>query len=113
LKVDQLAPRVANRVRFSLREQKLVPSAPGCYALVSLDEEVLYLGLTNNLSRRLAEHCESRVKRAPVNGRKAMWFHYVPVEKLKLGRVERGWMNQYLQLHGRLPPLNRVFSPVG
>ena len=112
MKTDALVPPVTTRVRFSLSDRFKVPEQPGCYALASHDGDVLYVGLATNLRRRLRDHRESDEKRAAAKGRRADWFHFALCAGPELPRVERGWMNQYETLHGELPPMNKVYSPL-
>jgi hypothetical protein len=112
LKVSVLAPSVQARVRFSLRDRKQVPPSSGCYALTSLEGDVLYVGLATNLSSRLCQHREDDSKRNPIRGVSAVWFYFTQVSRFNLRRVERGWMNQYMDQHAELPPLNKVYSPI-
>lgn len=112
MKTDALLPRVEQRVRFTLRERRGVPSTAGCYVLASASDDVLYVGLASNLQRRLCQHREDEAKRQAVTGLVAAWFYFYLCEERSLKRVERGWMNQYEAEHAALPPLNRVHSPI-
>jgi hypothetical protein len=110
--VAELSPPPGERVRFSLRFRKFVPRSDGCYALASFDDEVLYVGLTDNLHRRFREHRETREKRDATPLGAAFWFYYLTSVSSEVARIERTWMNQHLQVHGTLPVLNRIYSPV-
>lgn len=112
MKVGVLVPDVTGRVRFSLADKKLVPARHGCYALISADDEVLYVGQASNLAVRLDNHTDDIGKRAMVGDKRAAYFAFLECAPTELGRIERGWMNQYMALHGKLPPLNKVYSPV-
>ncbi len=37
-----------------------LPEAAGVYAVTKLDRSVIYIGRTDNLKRRMAEHCNDR-----------------------------------------------------
>jgi excinuclease UvrABC nuclease subunit len=107
-----LVPAADQRVRFALTDRRRVPEMPGCYALASFDEEILYVGLAKSLRRRFCEHREDNSKRQTVEGVKAAWFHFTLCTESKMMRIERGWMNLYKSLHDQLPPMNKVYSPV-
>ena len=112
MKVDRLVPRAVARLQFSLRFRKFVPRDKGCYALATFDNHVLYVGLTENLHERFAQHCNTKSKREPTTIGRAFWFYYLVCAEKDLCRIERTWMNQYMEIHGILPILNRVNSPI-
>lgn len=112
MKVSELVPGVTSKVRFSLADKKRVPDRPGCYALITADNDVLYVGQATSLCGRLDSHTGDLEKRELVAGKRAAFFAYVECKGSYVSRVERGWMNQHLALHGELPPLNKVYSPV-
>jgi vacuolar-type H+-ATPase subunit B/Vma2 len=112
VKVAALVPAVTANVRFSLRDRKRLPAESGCYALASFEGDILYVGLAADLSRRFCQHREDDSKRQATRGVAVTWFYYATFPKANLRRVERGWMNQYRDRHGELPPLNKVYSPV-
>lgn len=112
MNVSELAPAVEGRVRFSLSEQRLVPGDAGCYILSAHDGEVLYIGLTKSLSRRLGEHRANPEKTVVTEHGLAFWFSFRTCEVKGLENLERSWLGQYALVHGHLPPLNKVNSPV-
>ncbi len=78
-----------------------LPGWPGVYGVVNSANEVVYVGQTDDLSRRIAQHkndtrhCMHR--RCPVS----LVFEYVADEKTRLGR-ERQLIAEYR------PPCNKV-----
>ena len=112
MKVADLKPPAATRVKFSLSDQRLVPQHPGCYVLVSFVGEILYIGKAENLRSRFRTHRDSEEKRGAVNGKSAHWFYFAQFSKNELFRVERGWLHQYETLHAELPRMNKIHSPV-
>jgi hypothetical protein len=112
MKVADLRPAVDKKVRFSLSDQKLVSSMAGCYVLASISGDVLYVGLASNLQRRFGQHREDETKRQAVAGMIAASFHWHLCAEAGMARVERGWMGQYETMHGTLPPMNKVYSPI-
>lgn len=112
MKVSQLIPSVDNRHQFSLRFHKFIPDEAGCYVLATFDDEVLYVGLTDDLHRRFREHRDTKKKRDPTAHGRAFWFYYLTCETTETRRIERTWLNQHVELHGVLPVLNKCNSPV-
>jgi excinuclease UvrABC nuclease subunit len=113
MKVQSLTPKPDKKIEFSFRKYKFVPAVSGCYVLTNFFDDILYIGLTVDLKRRIQEHLSSKEKtQATIDG-KAYWFHFVEApNEMKLQSIERGWLNQYELSHGELPKLNRAHSPV-
>jgi excinuclease UvrABC nuclease subunit len=112
MKVEELNPTPKHRINFKFSSFKLVPKNAGCYVLTTFDTEILYLGLSDNLFNRFQEHLDNSEKRGPTTQGKAIWFYYAIWDKKNLPQLERTWINNYISLHGRLPILNKVNSPV-
>lgn len=109
MKVDQLIPLAERGVPFRLSHLRNVPEVKGCYVLSAQSKEVLYAGLTVNLHRRFQEHIESPDKNQLTDAGRAVWFHWHEAADLEL--VERSWLNLALATDGRLPRLNKIYSP--
>lgn len=87
---------------------RFVTEDAGCYVLATFDEDVLYVGLTKNLRRRMGQHLDTPEKvQATVHGR-AIWFFWLRCEDVD--KIERTWMNIYALRHGTLPVLNKVYA---
>jgi hypothetical protein len=112
MKITELVPLPTGKVQFALKSKKLVPSVSGCYVLTTFDGFVLYVGLATSLATRFVQHCETKGKCDPTGDGKAFWFHFLDVESKELNRVERTWQQQFFAIHGRLPILNKVDSPM-
>ena len=112
MRIDRLVPKAPHRIQFHLRFRKFVPREAGCYALATFDNQVVYVGLSDNLYERFAQHWDTKGKREPTTIGRAFWFYYLMCAQKDLCRIERTWMNQYLELHGMLPVLNKVNSPI-
>jgi predicted GIY-YIG superfamily endonuclease len=112
MKATQLVPRTNSRFRFTLRYQKFIPKSAGCYVLSTFENEILYIGLTDNLQRRFGEHRGSKEKTISTLKGAAFWFHFLACTEKDLQRLERTWLNQYEVQHGSFPVLNKVRSPV-
>jgi len=112
MKVNQFVPQLDNRVEFSFRYHKFIPSEAGCYVLAAFDNEVLYVGLTEDLHGRFFDHRSNKEKCSQTPQGAAFWFYYLACNEKELNRIERTWLNQHYDLHGRWPVLNKVPSPV-
>lgn len=112
MKLQELKPCPTDKVQFKLASFKAVPKVDGCYVLTTFDDNILYLGLSNNLHERFKQHLDNPEKTNPTADGKAIWFYYTTYDKKNLPQLERSWINQFLSAHGRLPILNKVNSPV-
>lgn len=112
MKVQQLEPKISRRVQFSFKDRKLVPRTAGCYALTNFEGDVLYVGLSDDLYRRFAQHRDTDEKRTATAHGKAFWFYYLTCSSKDINRIERAWLNQHISVHGTFPILNKVSSPI-
>jgi excinuclease UvrABC nuclease subunit len=112
MKVAELKPLPANKVLFKLSSFKFVPKEAGCYILTTFDDNILYVGLTDNFFVRFQQHLATPQKTNPNLEGKAIWFYYLNYDNKNLPKLERTWLNQYQAMHGALPILNSVNSPI-
>lgn len=112
MKVKELIPLPQGKVHFKLAHFKFVPKEAGCYILANFDNDVLYIGLSENLFDRFQEHLDNPEKTNPTENGKAYWFYYLRYDSKNLERLERSWMNQYENIHGERPILNKISSPI-
>jgi len=77
--------------------------------LTTFSREVLYLGLANNLRRRMNQHLDNPTKTNHTKLGRAVLFHWI--ESPDTNKIERTWMNIHIQNEGVLPALNRSYSP--
>nr|WP_249157761.1 GIY-YIG nuclease family protein [Bradyrhizobium sp. KB893862 SZCCT0404] len=89
--------------------ERFVPATSGCYVLTTVDGFVLYVGLAENLRRRLGQHLDNPEKTALTKQGRAVLFHWL--ESIDTRKIERTWLNIHIQREGVLPELNRVYSP--
>lgn len=110
MNVELLVPRPIQSEPFRWSHEKFVPETAGCYALCSASGKVLYVGLADNLRRRMKQHLSTpeKIKETPVG--RAVLFYWI--ESSEIRSIERAWMNTHIQHEGALPELNAVFSPV-
>lgn len=112
MKLQELKPSPTDKVQFKLASFKSVPKVDGCYILTTFDNDILYIGLSNNLHERFKQHLDNPEKTNPTADGKAIWFYFTTYDKKNLPQLERTWLNQYNLVHGRRPILNKVDSPV-
>jgi hypothetical protein len=110
VKVDQLIPIAQRSEPFRLSHEKFIPEKPGCYALVSATFTVLYLGLTDNLRRRMRQHRDNEEKTSGTVAGRAVLFYWR--EDDEPYALERSWLNLHYLLEGVRPVLNKIDSPV-
>ena len=96
-----------NRVPFKLSDAVKVHAAPGCYVLSNFTDEVIYIGQSVNLRRRMQEHLKSSRMTALTRLGYASWFCYGLWGQSEIVKIESEMLSQYQMSEGRLPPLNR------
>lgn len=112
MKVEVLIPKPKNRENFRLSSFKSVPKMAGCYVLTTFEDEILYIGLSENLNERFQQHLENPLKTKPTNEGRAIWFYYLLFDPKNLPYLERTWINQFISHHGCFPIMNKVDSPL-
>jgi len=112
MKIEELLPKPDNKVHFKLSFYKNVPKISGCYILTTLENDILYIGLSDNLHNRFQQHLDNPEKTQPTPVGKATWFFYLEYDINNLPKLERTWLNQFEAISGELPLLNKVNSPV-
>lgn len=113
MRADQLSPKPDQRTRFAWSHHVTVPDKPGCYALVTYNGDVLYVGLaTESIRSRMGCHLDTETKRKGTELGVPFWFDYIVEDSTKVAAIERGWMNQAILADGEMPSLNRVYSPL-
>lgn len=111
--IKELTPQPTDKVAFKLSSYKMVPKLSGCYILTTFNDEILYVGLSDNLYVRFQQHLDNPEKTNPTKKGKAVWFYYLQYNENNLPKLERTWINQYVSKNGKLPILNKVNSPIG
>jgi len=109
MNLAKLVPPPSSTETFKRSRQRFVPAASGCYVLTTFLGVVLYIGLSNNLQRRMGEHLDNPDKTGETELGRAVLFHWI--EGDNTNQIERTWLNIHLQNEGILPVLNRIFSP--
>ena len=114
MEAGELRPGIERRVSFTLSSGGIVPDQPGCYALTTFSGEIVYIGQTDDLNRRFAEHCGDPDKRVmtPFGVVQFLQFRRCPLSDLN--DLESTWTNQYeMRNGGELPYLGRLRPPSG
>lgn len=112
MKTEDLIPKPTNKEQFKLACFKFIPQKSGCYILTTFTDDILYIGLAENLNSRFKQHLNNAEKTNPTINGKAVWFHYMIFDQKNLPSLERTWLNQFLNIHAILPILNKVNSPL-
>jgi len=112
MKIEQLSPKPNDKVQFKLSSYKSVPKTSGCYILATFENDILYVGLSDNLYNRFQQHLDNPEKTKPTSTGKAIWFFYIEYDITNLPKLERTWLNQFEVIEGKLPVLNKVSSPI-
>lgn len=110
MRLSILVPAPTQREPFRRSRERFVPASSGCYVLTTFDQTVLYIGLSNNLRRRMNEHLDNAEKTALTKQGRAAFFYWM--ESKDVNKIERTWLNTHIQYEGVIPILNKVFSPV-
>ena len=108
MNVGALKPQPTHREPFNRNKERFVPEVAGCY-LATFEGTILYVGLTDNLRRRLNEHLDNPKKTGLTKFGRATLFHWL--ETVDTHRVERTWLNTHSYTEGVLPVLNGMSSP--
>ena len=106
---SELVPLPAYSEPFKRNRERFVPETSGCYVLTTFSGVVLYVGLGENLRRRMNDHLDDPGKTGETRLGRAVLFHWVPSQDTN--KIERTWMNIHMVHEATLPLLNKVYSP--
>jgi hypothetical protein len=109
MNVSALDPFPSMSEPFHRSKLRFLPDGSGCYVLTTFDGTVLYVGLAENVRRRVNQHLDSPEKTSVNPEGRAVLVHWY--ETTERNKVERTWMNIHNLIEGRLPVLNRAYSP--
>ena len=109
MKRAALTPLPTDSEPFRRSRERFIPSVAGCYILTTFEEDILYIGLTGNLRRRINEHLDNPEKTKLTQQGRAVMVYWTVSEEIN--KIERTWMNIYLLSEGVLPKLNHMYSP--
>jgi len=109
MKLKALVPLPQHRETFKRNRARFVPSLPGCYVLTTFEGDVLYIGLSVNLRKRMNNHLDNSQKTGTSKNGRAVFFHWH--QSSELNKIERTWLNIHIEHEGILPILNSIYSP--
>lgn len=108
MRVDELGLAWDYTTHFQLSSVPAVPPGAGVYVLCNIYSEVLYIGQSIDVARRLGEHLEDRRMTGQVKeGRIAEVFVRLVPEHDLLDEEER-LLFRFKSVVGRWPSLNRT-----
>ena len=108
MKPVELNSELGSHVPFQSRDEWRVPQVAGCYLITNAYHEILYIGQTDHLRRRMKEHLkDSRIVRPTVIGR-ATWFYFVEIVDSSPKDAEDRLLFKYVAKNGHRPVLNRI-----
>lgn len=97
-----------NRVPFRLSDSVRVPEIAGCYVLTNILGDVLYIGQSVNIQRRMEQHLvDARMTNSTRLGASS-WFYWTSADDSELRSLEDQLLFRFKAGEGALPPLNRV-----
>lgn len=112
MQVGRLVPKADSHELFAWSSVGSVPETPGCYALVTYDKIVVYIGQANNINRRMQDHLTSDEKKSRTPWGYARWLYYRLCDVSDLSQLESAWVNQFkLANRGGRPHFNKVEPP--
>jgi excinuclease UvrABC nuclease subunit len=109
MNVRELVPEPSYCEAFKRNRLRYIPDESGCYVLATFSGIVLYIGLTNNIRRRMGEHLDNPEKTGETVFGKAVLFHWTTGKNTN--QIERTWLNIHVQHEGVYPTLNKIYSP--
>lgn len=109
MKLDALVPLPAHRETFKRNRERFVPSVAGCYVLTTFEGDVLYIGLSVNLRKRMNDHLDNPQKTGTSKNGRAIFFYWLASPDTN--KIERTWLNIHIEREGALPILNSIYSP--
>ena len=110
MKVGELVPQPDQCETFKHSRIRFVPEKSGSYVLATFSREILYIGLSVNLRKRMKKHLDNPSKTGITKTGRAVLFFWI--ESDEIHKIERTWLNMHVQCEGRWPELNKVYSPV-
>ena len=108
MKSSNIQPAMSGKVPFHYQNLNQVPARAGCYLLTNMEEEILYIGKTQSLSRRMGEHLNDPRMTGNTPLGFPTWFYYVTLYPHQTATIEQSMLSQHRYHTGMLPTLNRV-----
>ena len=112
MQVGRLVPKADSRELFAWSSVGVVPETSGCYALVTHDKIVVYIGQANDINRRMKDHLASYEKLSRTPWGYARWLYYRRCDVSDLWQLESEWTRQFkLANRGGRPHFNKAEPP--
>lgn len=108
MRIDQLGLAWDFTTYFQLSSVPEVPSGAGVYVLCNVYREVLYIGQSVDVARRLSQHLEDRRMTGPVKGGRANLVFVKRVLEHDLIDEENRLLFKFKSMVGSRPALNRA-----
>ena len=108
MKALELYPKCTSKAHFHYLNIGELPAAPGCYVLASYEEDILYIGKSKDIRRRIGEHLDDSSKTGMTPLGRASWVFYLRADAHNIDILERGWANEHELREGVLPVLNKI-----
>lgn len=108
MKAADLSPTLSERIQFRLSESIRVPKTSGCYALANINDDVLYIGQSVDLCRRMQDHLDTPRMTQRTSLGLAVWFYYGLWPSDEIDAIEAQLLFHFKAREAQLPPLNRV-----
>jgi excinuclease UvrABC nuclease subunit len=100
MKPHNLTPIPIYSIAFDTESLDFIPNKNGCYAFTSSNGDILFIGSTNVLKKRLEQHIENN------QALEISAVHFLESDEIKQEIVEKDWHNQFQEFAGCLPPMN-------
>ena len=108
MKIQECSPAMQSRVAFNRRSVAFTPLVGGCYCFANIYDDVLYIGQTDCLQRRLGQHLDDPRMTSSTSLGLVSWFYYVEIPDQELRTTEQKLFGDYEFKEGTWPPLNRI-----
>lgn len=106
MKIQYLRYPLNNKVMFRGDAQRLVPARSGCYALTTVEEEILYIGLSIDMNRRMGEHLDDPEKNCDTPMGRAVFFRFSCFAEGEIERIEQELLADCIAHEGFEPWFN-------
>ena len=80
-----------------------MPESSGCYALTNINDEVIYIGQSLNLNRRMQQHLDTSRMTKTTSAGLAVWFYYGLLPPEKIEGIELRLIFNFKAVEGKLP----------
>lgn len=112
MKVTALVPTPNLRMSFDRYALARIAEGSGCYCLANASHDILYIGQSLSIRRRLVEHFDGPKygELTPLGRISLVWWLLEKPEGLNA--LERGWTESVRLADGQLPVFNRTSAPL-